>query len=287
MKKIRTHAYDLYLDKNGIVHWDVIEHTHMESKHLKESLEAALKLSKGKKIYTIVNAQPPRTMTPDAQEYLQKEVIDKHSCATAVVTERLGVRIMIEYMINVIKVKTPLKLFTNEKDAMKWLLTLKHQKKQRTLPAFHPAADKIQNKMRTTSHELYLDKNGIMHRKVVANSQIDIDAIKATDKISMAMNKGKKLLLLVNARTPHKLTAAAATYMKKNVPKTRIATAVLSGGANTKVLTSVMSPKKGNPPVRMFIKETEAVKWLLSFKKSTPITKKAIPTGSPKRKKSR
>ena len=285
MKKIRTNAYDLFIDKNGIVHWEVLENSHMETSDIKESLEVALQLNKGKKLYTIVNAQAPRTMTPGAQEFLKNEVIDNNSYATAVVSERLGVKIMIEYMLNVLRVKTPLRLFTNEKDAMKWLLSVKQEKKRRTVPAFNPAADKIKKRMRTESHELYLDKNGIMHVKVVPDAHIDVNALKTYDKVSLAMNKGKKMLMLVNAKTHHSLTPDASKYLKSNYSKTRIATAVIPGGVGTKLLADFLSPHKDTPPLRLFLKEAEAVKWLLSFKKATA-KKKAIPT-SPKRKKPR
>jgi hypothetical protein len=281
MKKIRTRVHKLFIDKHGIVHFELIETAHMEIEDLKDSLQAALKLSGGKKFYSISNSRIPSTMTPEAQEFIKNEILNKHCIASAVISENLGLKILTEYLVKVERINAQLRLFNNEQDALKWILSIKEQKKKHTtLPAFNQAADKIKRRVRTNAYEMFLDKDGIMHRKVVEDAHIDIDEMKASDKLSLEMNKGKKLLLLVNARTFHTLTPEAAKYLKNSIQKTRIATAVLSGGIHTRILADFMAPpSKGSPPLRIFTKETEAVKWLLSFKK------KNTTTAPPKRKK--
>jgi hypothetical protein len=124
MKKIRTNTDEISIDEHGIIHKKVTEGAHIDIAELQESEEICQGLSKQDKFLIMVDATAVHTMTPEAVKLL-KEHIDTKRIAAAIISNRLGMRIMIDYFINVEKSTTPIKIFHSHEEALAWLLQFK------------------------------------------------------------------------------------------------------------------------------------------------------------------
>jgi hypothetical protein len=124
MNKIRTTTDEISIDEHGIIHKKVIEGAHIDLPELIETEEICKKLSKQDKFLILVDATAVHTMTPEAVKLL-KEHIDTKRIAAAIISNRLGMRIMIDYFTNVEKSVTPIRIFQAQDEAMEWLLKFK------------------------------------------------------------------------------------------------------------------------------------------------------------------
>jgi len=124
MEKIRTNTDEISIDEHGIIHKKVLEGAHIDLTELKETEEICEKLSKQDKFLIMVDATAVHTMTPEAVKLL-KEHIDTKRVAAAIISNRLGMRIMIDYFTNVEKCATPIKIFQTHEEALEWLLKFK------------------------------------------------------------------------------------------------------------------------------------------------------------------
>lgn len=124
MKKILTRTDEIHIDEHGIVHKRVKEGAHVDLVSWHESEQACANLQKGEKYLKLVDARAVHTMTPDVVEEMKK-TLNNNRIATAIVSNRLGIRILIDYLSNVEKIASPVKIFHNQEEAIEWLLTFK------------------------------------------------------------------------------------------------------------------------------------------------------------------
>ena len=115
----------------------------------------------------------------------------------------------------------------------------------------------------TKAYVLKKDKYGIFHKCIKTDAHIDLKEVKSSDKICLAMNDGKKILTLIDARNFHSHTPEALKYLKDAHNSFRKATAVVSSVLSEKITVNYV---KGKAPVKIFHTENEAVKWLMGFR---------------------
>jgi hypothetical protein len=125
MKIVRTKTSEMFLDEHGILHKTVIENSHADLATLKESEEATHNLTKGERVLELYDARNHFTLTEDAMQYAQKEILNKQRIATAIVSNKVAIKIMVDFIMNVLKSETPIKIFNTKEAALKWLLTFK------------------------------------------------------------------------------------------------------------------------------------------------------------------
>jgi hypothetical protein len=124
MKKIRTKTDEITIDEHGIVHKKVIEGVHICRTDVQETEEACAKLSGQDKYLVLVDATALHTMTPEGTEELKK-TLDTKRIATAILSDKLGIRILFSYLSQREGGSTPLQLFTEKEEAIQWLLQFK------------------------------------------------------------------------------------------------------------------------------------------------------------------
>jgi len=124
MKKIRTKTDEIAIDAHGIVHKTVIENSHINLDAVKEAEDACAKLSGKDKYMVLIDATALHTMTPEAAEEL-KNNLDTKRIATAIVSDKLGIRILFSYLAKRENAITPIELFQNKEEALNWLLQYK------------------------------------------------------------------------------------------------------------------------------------------------------------------
>lgn len=124
MKKIRTKTDEIHIDEYGIIHKKVIEGVHISREEVLEAEEAITQLSGKSKCLVLVDATALHTMTPDGAEAL-KANLDTKRIATAILSDKLGIRILFSYLANRENTAAPIQLFTIKEEAINWLLQFK------------------------------------------------------------------------------------------------------------------------------------------------------------------
>ncbi len=125
MEKIRTKTHAVCKDENGVIHLEVIEGAHVDKNSIIELHSIYKQLAGKHKMLLLVNAHVHYTMTDEATEYVKTDMLDKDRIATAIVSEKLGVRITVDSFNTVLKAKSQVKMFADKTEAMQWLLTFK------------------------------------------------------------------------------------------------------------------------------------------------------------------
>lgn len=127
MEKFRTAINEKWLDKNGVLRMKVIEGAFIDLPSLIEDSKINEVITRGKKALVLYDATAYFIITPEAEDYLRSGVLNNSRIATAVVTNKLGVRLLVNFMNKVRKSGSPLKMFKHEMEALEWLSAFKKQ----------------------------------------------------------------------------------------------------------------------------------------------------------------
>lgn len=121
MEQILTKAHVIYCDEYGIIHLDIIENAYVDKESIMKLHDIYRQLGCNPKKLIKVDARAHHIMTGEAMEYLKADMLDKDRVATAIISENLGTRLMVDYFINTVKAKSMVKMFSTEVEAMQWL----------------------------------------------------------------------------------------------------------------------------------------------------------------------
>ncbi|TAL57180.1 MAG: STAS/SEC14 domain-containing protein [Bacteroidetes bacterium] len=113
------------MDKKGILRIKVIEGAAITLENLKEDDAVNPQLTEGKKALALYDACAFFSITPEAEKFLRSGILNKSRIATAVLTDKFFVRLLVNFMNNFTRLKSPLKMFGREEAALKWLYSFK------------------------------------------------------------------------------------------------------------------------------------------------------------------
>jgi hypothetical protein len=119
--KINTPNNEIWLDTRGILHVRATEQGEIDLDEVKACFAVYEKLGcREKKVLQLVDARVGLTMSKEARDFVAKEGVN-YFIASAVVSDSLSVRLVINFFNFFYKHKVPLRLFRNEEEALKWL----------------------------------------------------------------------------------------------------------------------------------------------------------------------
>lgn len=122
---IQLETADIFIDEEDFlwIKWKENCHFTIEMAHKHE--EAIVKLCKDKKRLFIIDARVEYSMIePEARRYMAKsEKVNACRIAQAMVSDKLGARLMVNFYIAFDRPPVPVKAFSNIEDAKKWLRT--------------------------------------------------------------------------------------------------------------------------------------------------------------------
>ena len=118
---VRTKINEKYVDAEGILRIKVIEGAHIDLVSIKEDGLVNMQLTNNKRALALYDSRAFFTIEPEAREHLRSGIIDPTRIATAVLTDRLATKILVNFFIRFNKPQTPMKMFTSENQALKWL----------------------------------------------------------------------------------------------------------------------------------------------------------------------
>ncbi len=130
MNKITTSINEFNLDAQGILHVKILDDVEITLEKVKEDYETVLQHFGEGKFLVLVDSQNSFSITTEAREYSQQEVIDKFHIATAVVGNNEVSRIIINMLARINRPSTPFKMFADKEKATEWLLQQAEQNQE-------------------------------------------------------------------------------------------------------------------------------------------------------------
>lgn len=127
------------------------------------------------------------------------------------------------------------------------------------------------NKITTRTVEAFIDETGIIRIKVFDGIKMDLADAVNNFLAFKQLSVGQRRLKLVDGRSYWKSTKEARNYsLKEDVPEKTIAKAILVRGIiDLLIYTLLMKRSNFKIPVKFFLFENKALKWLNSFKDKT------------------
>ena len=122
MSKISTKSETIILDNSGIVKCCVHKGYYLELEDAKENLKIIKELGNGKSLPVFVDIRDAKGGSKACRDYLASSEAAEIQKACALLVESPLSRLIGNFFIGLNKTKFPTKLFTNEDEAMDWLL---------------------------------------------------------------------------------------------------------------------------------------------------------------------
>lgn len=118
---IRTAITEIFIDEEGILRVKAIKEGELDLEEVKECFEAYKRLGcLERKALQLVDFTVSVLVTKEAREYIDK-MADKYFLASAVLSQSLPVRIIINFTMKFFNPAVPLKMFSSEEEALAWL----------------------------------------------------------------------------------------------------------------------------------------------------------------------
>lgn len=125
MQKIRSQISEKWMDENDILRIKYLEGARVDTPSIMEAQEENARLLGNRNELVLCDARASFTVTPEAQKYAIKEINKSSRIATAVITNKAYVQIVVNFALRFSKVRSSLKMFIKEDEALKWLHTFK------------------------------------------------------------------------------------------------------------------------------------------------------------------
>lgn len=125
------------------------------------------------------------------------------------------------------------------------------------------------NKITTRTIEAFLDENGILRIKILDGVNIDLGDAIDNYLVLRNLSAGQRRLKLIDAKGHWIITKEAQKFsLRDDTPEKTIAKAVLVKGVMDIIIKTLRLKRKSQVPIRFFILEKNALKWLAHFKEN-------------------
>lgn len=128
--------------------------------------------------------------------------------------------------------------------------------------------EEIITHIETKTANLFFEDN-VLHIVFKQDAAVDLEDVVENKEARLALQQGKKALVLGDIREVWQLSKEAQNYLaSEEVTNLNIAMAILTNSLTT-VLTAnfFIKFKKPKTPTKMFSSKKEALEWLLAFEK--------------------
>jgi len=286
---IKTDTCIVSKDKSGIIHKTVRPGSHLDAAAIKESDEIAFRLSDGKKALIVYDARPDFTLTDKGMEYLHKHLLSKKRIASAIVSDKPGIRLLGEYFKNNKPSNPQIKVFKTMPEATKWLLSFKDKKgrsaivkekaEEKELPLRKEKSVKaikvklkdllpIHGVLTTCITKVEVDKNNIVHKRIIPDAHVDMPSLIQAFKETTEFLGPEKRLMVYDLRPHFTITDDALEFVVDEIMgRHGLANAVLAKTIGVYLMADyAIKIKKIKSPLKVFSDEAKALKWLASLK---------------------
>ncbi len=125
MEKTKTRTAEFWKDEHGIFWIRTLDVEEIDAEDIADNLLVTRTITKAEPHLKVLDSRSKWKMTPEAEAIFKKEDTPEKTIARAVLTDSVADKIIQSFLLTLYKPSVPLKFFTDEADAVKWLLSFK------------------------------------------------------------------------------------------------------------------------------------------------------------------
>jgi N-methylhydantoinase A/oxoprolinase/acetone carboxylase beta subunit len=125
MEEIKTRTAVMWLDDNGIFWVKLNPEVLIDKEDMADNLLVTRNITGNKPRLKVLDSRAHWKMNEDAREYFKKEDTSEKSIARAILVKSVANKLIKSILVKLYKPDVPLKFFTSESEAVKWLLNYK------------------------------------------------------------------------------------------------------------------------------------------------------------------
>ena len=114
---------EMHIDEDGILHIKILEGAHITIEKSKKYYDLSRQLLGDKKALVLVDGSMKFTITKEARIFAASAEASAYRVASAVVTNSIINKLIVNWYIRFNKPVVPTKLFSSKESALKWLKT--------------------------------------------------------------------------------------------------------------------------------------------------------------------
>lgn len=120
-QKIHTGKSVIHIDEEGILRLTAVPGVEIDLEEVTRCFDIYEQLGcRENKTLQLIDTRGDGSMTPEARNYAAQHV-DKFFIASAVVSDSLAVRMLVNFFNGFYRQRVPLRMFKTEEDALQWL----------------------------------------------------------------------------------------------------------------------------------------------------------------------
>jgi hypothetical protein len=125
MEKTTTRTAEFWVDEQDIFWVKMLPATNIDEEDMTDNLLVTRNLTGNKPFLKVLDSRAKWKMSPEAEAIYKREDSPERTTARAVITDSMFDRLLQSFFVRLFKPTVPLKFFTDEVEAIKWLLTFK------------------------------------------------------------------------------------------------------------------------------------------------------------------
>ena len=125
MNKVKTRTAEIWKDDKGIIWLQVLEGAAIDKEDAADNLLVVKNLSDNKPVLRILDSRNKWNISNEAKEYTETAFKHTNTVAYAVLVNSFTDKILRNFILNFNRPDMPVKTFTNETEAITWLLAFK------------------------------------------------------------------------------------------------------------------------------------------------------------------
>src|ERR1700751_398402 len=125
MEKVKTRTLEMWKDDHGIFWVKVKPVVEIDKEDIADNLLVTRNITNNIPHLRILDSRTNWKMTPEAQEYYKTEDIPERTIAKAILVNTTTGKLIKSFLVKLHNPNVPLRFFTSEAEAIKWLLEFK------------------------------------------------------------------------------------------------------------------------------------------------------------------
>ena len=123
MERVKTRTAEMWKDAGGIFWVRILPVVEIDEEDIVDNLLVMRNITGGTPHLKIVDARTKWKMTPAAESIFRQADTPEKTIARAVLTSSVADKLIQTVLAKLFKPSVPLRFFTNEEDAVRWLLS--------------------------------------------------------------------------------------------------------------------------------------------------------------------
>ncbi len=132
-KEALTSTVSMSFCEDKILRITIFQNAHIDIEEAKANYASSYRITNGEPVLVLVDARNDSTVSRRAQEYASQQTHLR--IATAVISENPFTRMFTNLYMLIFRPASPIRLFTNEENALEWLEEMRQEASEKTKSA--------------------------------------------------------------------------------------------------------------------------------------------------------